>query len=231
MGGLIMIRILLADDHEIVRSGIKLLIENEPDMQVISETSSGADAVREAVEKKPDIVIMDLNMPDKNGFIATKQIKEQLATEETKVIILTMHDEREYISRAIKSGISGYVLKSHDVSDLIEAIRIVNSGQAFLDPNATKELIHEYVELTDMKKRHPQLSGREQEIISYLAKGYTNKEVSEKLYLSVKTIESHRANIMRKLNVSARHELVEYAIANDLLILDSHPSKKLEKIK
>ncbi|HLS20082.1 MAG TPA: response regulator transcription factor [Bacillota bacterium] len=207
-----MIKILLADDHAIVRSGIKLLINSQSDMQVVSESADGAETVRKALEKKPDIVIMDLNMPEKNGLIATKQIKEE-SNENIKIIILTMHDEKEYISRALQAGASGFVLKSHNVNDLIEAIRTVHRGEAFLDPNATKILIHDYVKLSHTNDHQQQpLTGREQEVLSYLAMGFTNKEVADKLFVSVKTIESHRANIMKKLEISTRHELVEYAI-------------------
>lgn len=216
-----MIKVLLADDHAIVRSGIKLLINSQSDMQVVSEAADGTEAVQKALEDKPDIVIMDLNMPEKNGLIATQQIKEQIKDDKLRVIILTMHDEKQYVSRALQAGASGFVLKSHNVNELIEAIRTVYRGEAFLDPNATKMLIHDYVKLS--KSNEPQqepLTGREQEVLSYLARGYTNKEVAEKLYVSVKTIESHRANIMRKLQITTRHELVDYAIHHGLFDLN-----------
>lgn len=216
-----MIKVLLADDHVIVRSGIKLLINSQSDMQVISEAADGTEAVQNALEEKPDIVIMDLNMPGKNGLIATQQIKEQIQDDDMKIIVLTMHDEKQYVSRAIQAGASGFVLKSHNVNDLIKAIRTVYRGEAFLDPNATKMLMHDYVKLTKSKdQQEEQLTGREQEVLSYLARGYTNKEVAEKLYVSIKTIESHRANIMRKLNISSRHELVDYAIRQGILDLN-----------
>lgn len=218
LGGQQMIKILLADDHAIVRSGIKLLINSQPDMQVVGETADGVETVIKALEIKPDIVIMDLNMPEKNGLIATKQIKEQ--NDAIKVIALTMHDEQAYISRVLQAGASGFVLKSHNVNDLIEAIRTVDQGEAFLDPNATKVLIHNYVSLShNNEQQEKPLTGREQEILSYLAQGYTNREVAKKLYVSVKTIEAHRANIMKKLQISTRHELVEYAVHEGLFDL------------
>src|SRR5690625_2263466 len=142
-----MIKILLADDHAIVRAGIKLLIDSQSDMQVVSEASNGEEAVRKTLEKKPDIVIMDLNMPGKNGFIATKQIKEQLDNGDVKVIILTMHDEKDYISRSLQAGASGFVLKNHNVHDLIEAIRTVYNGSAFLDTKYTIDFILDIVVL------------------------------------------------------------------------------------
>ncbi|HLR75943.1 MAG TPA: response regulator transcription factor [Virgibacillus sp.] len=211
-----MISILLVDDHAIVRAGIKLLINSEPDMNVLYEAENGEEAVTKALTECPDVVIMDLNMPRKNGLIATQQIKE--ANSDIKVIVLTMHEEREYISRALQAGASGYLLKSHQAGDLIKAIRTVHRGEAFLDPDATKVLIQDYVNISNaMDQQSQKLTGREQEVLSYLAKGYTNREVAELLYVSIKTIESHRSKIMEKLNIKTRHELVKYAIKEGFL--------------
>lgn len=213
-----MISILLADDHSIVRSGIKLLINSQSDMNVLYEAKDGEEAVIKALKERPDVVIMDLNMPKKNGLVATKQINESAS--EIKILILTMHDDKEYIFRVLEAGASGYLLKSHHEDELIEAIRTVNRGEAFLYPDATKMLIEDYVEKSRLSGKMPhQLTGREQEVLSYLAKGYTNREVAELLYVSIKTIESHRAKIMEKLNIKTRHELVEYAIKEGFLDL------------
>jgi len=208
------IKILLADDHSIVRTGLKLLINEHPDMEVISEAKDGEEAVHKAIELEPNVVIMDLKMPKKNGLLATKQINE--ANNDIKIIVLTMYDEKEYIFRVLQAGASSFLLKSHHEDDLIKAIRAVSEGEAYLYPNATKLLLNDYIKKSN-KERIQKLTGREQEVLSYLAKGYTNREVSEKLFLSIKTIESHRSNIMKKLNLQTRHELVKYAIKNGFL--------------
>lgn len=217
MGGYSMISVLLADDHCIVRSGIKLLINSQPDMRVICEAEDGEEAVNLAIEKKPDIVIMDLNMPKRNGLIATKQITE--VNNDIKIIILTMHDEKEYISRVLQAGASSYLLKSDDESDLIKAIRSVNRGEAYLYPGATKILLDTYQQAiySPDNLKHVKLTAREEEVLSFIAKGYTNREISERLFVSIKTIESHRSKLMEKLKLKTRSDLVEYAVKNGFM--------------
>lgn len=212
-----MITVLLIDDHQIVRSGIKLLINSEPDMEVLYEADNGEEGVQLALKKNPDVVIMDLNMPKKNGFLAMKQINE--SNSDIKLIVLTMHEDKEYIFRALEAGASSYILKSHQENTLIEAIRTVYKGEAYLYPSATKLLLEEYMKKANQKSenRIDKLTAREQEVLSFLALGYTNREVAERLILSVKTIESHRSNIMGKLNLKTRSDLVKYAIKNGLL--------------
>lgn len=212
-----MISVLLADDHAIVRTGLKLMIDNQPDMKVIEEAVDGEEAVQKALDCKPDIVIMDLNMPKKSGLIATNQINE--ANSNIKIIVLTMHEDKEYLFRVLQAGASSYLLKSHDESDLIEAIRTVYQGEAYLYPNATKLLLEDYLKKTNISNEGnlQKLTGREQEVLSYLAKGYSNREVGEKLFVSVKTIESHKSKIMEKLNLKTRPDLVKYALNNGLL--------------
>src|SRR5690625_3755851 len=215
-GGVALISILLADDHCIVRTGIKYLINSNQDMKVVGEARDGEEAVQKALKIKPDIVIMDLSMPKKNGMLALKQISE--SNSEIKIIVLTMHEEKEYIFRVLQAGASSYLLKSHQENHLIDAIRVVNRGEAYLYTNDTKILLEDYLNRTNrMVTKIRELTGREQEVLSYLAKGYTNKEVAESLFLSTKTIESHRANIMEKLNFKTRRELVDYAIRNGFL--------------
>jgi len=212
-----MISVLLADDHRIVRSGIKLLINEQPDMRVDYEAEDGDEAVQIALKKKPDVIIMDLNMPKKNGLIAMKQINEK--NEDIKIIALTMHEDKEYIFRALQAGASSYLLKSYQENDLIEAIRTVHKGDAYLYPKATKMLLKDYLQKESQHTQRSirQLTAREQEVLSFIALGYTNREVAEKLYLSVKTIESHRANIMGKLNLKTRSDLVQYALNHGYL--------------
>ncbi|MFS0574563.1 response regulator transcription factor [Sporosarcina sp. 179-K 3D1 HS] len=212
-----MISVLVVDDHAIVRSGIKLMIESQSDMKVIGEAEDGEEAVQKALEMVPDIVIMDLNMPKKNGMVATKQITE--ANDQIKVIVLTMHDDKEYIFRALQAGATSYLLKSHHENDLIEAIRTVSKGEAYLYPNATKFLLEDYIRKSSATHDDNlmKLSGREQEVLTYLAKGYTNREAAEQLFVSIKTIESHRSKIMEKLDLKTRPALVEYAAKNGFL--------------
>lgn len=212
-----MISVLLADDHAIVRSGIKLLINSQPDMEVLCEAEDGIEAVTLALEKKPDVVIMDLKMPKRNGLLAIKKINE--ANSDIKIIALTMHEEKAYIFRAIQAGASGYLLKSHHENDLIKAIRTVYHGNAFLYPGATKFLLEDYLKKASSSDEDyfEDLTGREQEVLSFIAKGYTNQEVAEQLHLSIKTIEAHRSNIMDKLHISTRRELVQYAMNHGFL--------------
>ncbi|MHA6250417.1 response regulator transcription factor [Oceanobacillus sp. CAU 1775] len=202
-----MITVLLAEDHAIVRSGVKLLINNQPDMKVLSEAVDGEEAVQLALTTKPDIVIMDLNMPKLNGFEAMKRIKE--ANCANQIIVLTMHEDRAYIFRALQAGASSYILKSHEENDLIEAIRAVNRGEAYLYPEATKFVLEDYL---NKEKEFVKLTDREDEVLSYLVMGYTNREVAEQLFLSVKTVEAHRSSIMGKLNLKTRSDLVKYAL-------------------
>ncbi|MCH7322920.1 response regulator transcription factor [Solibacillus sp. MA9] len=214
-----MISVLLADDHAIVRSGIKHMINSQTDMKVIDEAENGEEAVHKALEKKPDVIIMDLNMPKKSGLIATKQINE--ANNKVKIIVLTMHEGKEYLFHALQAGASSYLLKSYHEYDLLEAIRTVYRGEAYLYPNATKLLLEEYMKKSiDNESNLQKLTGREQEVLSYLAKGYTNREIGEILFLSIKTIESHRSKIMDKLQLKTRPDLVEFAVKNGYLDFD-----------
>lgn len=213
------IRIIIADDHAIVRSGLEMMVNMQEDMEVIDTASDGNEAFQKTVLHKPDIVIMDLNMSvGENGLTSTRKIKE--AVPEIKVLILTMHDDREYIFRGLQAGASGYILKSAEDMDLINAIRTVEKGEAYLYPKAQKLLIEDYMErlingsTVDIIKL---LSTREQEVLEYIAKGYTNKEIAEILYLSVKTIETHKSKIMEKLQLRTRPELVKYALKQGLL--------------
>lgn len=211
-----MISILLADEHAIVRTGLKLLINNQKDMKVCWEADNGEEAVRLALEKQPDIVILDLSMPKMNGLVALRKIHD--ANRGIKIIVLTMHEEKEYIFRVLQAGASSYLLKSHQEDDLIEAIRTVYQGGAYLYPKVTKLLLEDYKDKLNTKtEKMSRLTAREQEVLSYIAKGYTNREIAEELFLSVKTIESHRARIMEKLNLRTRQEMVKFALEYGLL--------------
>lgn len=214
-----MIKLAVVDDHAVVRSGLMMLLNAKDDMEVIGEASEGNEAVEMAMQLRPDVILMDLNMPHgKDGLTATKEIKQQLP--ETAVLILTMHDDEQYLFQAIHAGASGYILKSAPHHELMTAIRTVAAGDAYLYPTATKRLMGEYLDQLQngsIKDRTEQLSEREKEIVSLVAKGYSNKEIAEQLIISVKTVETHKSHVMEKLGFKTRPELVKYAMKKGLL--------------
>jgi two-component system response regulator NreC len=213
------IRLLIADDHAIVRSGLSMLINSQPDMEVIGTAADGREAVDKSLELRPDIVLMDLSMPPgENGLSATSRLKELAPS--IDILVLTMHDDEEYLFRVLQAGASGYILKSAPDLDLLNAIRTVHSGAAYLHPTATKSLITEFLQRVEKGQdvEHFQvLTDREQEILQLIAKGYSNKEIAEKLVVSVKTVETHKSKIMEKLHMKTRPELVRYALKKGLL--------------
>jgi two-component system, NarL family, response regulator NreC len=218
IGGYIVIKILLVDDHAVVRMGLKVLLNAVTDMEVIGEASEGNEGIEKALETKPDVILMDLSMPHgKDGLTASGELKKQLP--ETAILILTMHDDEEYLFRAIQAGASGCVLKSAPHQELIEAIRSVCNGNAYLHPAAQKRLMDEYLGSikADGTDTYQLLSDREKEVLTLIAKGYSNKEIGEQLIISVKTVETHKSNLMDKLQMKTRPELVAYALKKGLL--------------
>ncbi len=218
-----MIRIMLVDDHIVVRTGLRMLLEGQPNLTVVADAADGDEAVRAALQCKPDVVLMDLSMPHgKDGLTATAELKKLLP--DTNVLILTMHDDEEYLFRSIQAGASGYVLKSAPHEELLTAIESVSSGNAYLYPTATKRLMNEYMERVkhggDGSDSYETLSDREKEILSWIAKGYSNKEIAENLIISVKTVETHKAHLMEKLGLRTRPDLVKYALKKGLLNFD-----------
>lgn len=212
------IKVLIADDHAVVRSGLTMLINTQDDMKVVATASNGREAYDKTLEFKPDVVIMDLNMgPGENGYSTTMRLKKTVP--EVEVLILTMHDDREYLYKVLKAGASGYILKNAEEMDVMTAIRTVYHGEAYLYPQATKALIQEFLKRVDSEDNpaYQELTSREQEILVMIAKGYSNKEIGELLYISVKTVEMHKAHIMEKLQLRTRHELVSYAHSRGLL--------------
>ncbi|RXT07090.1 response regulator transcription factor [Ammoniphilus sp. CFH 90114] len=212
------IRVLIADDHHVVRSGLSMLIGSQDDMEVIGTASDGIDAYHKALELKPDVIIMDVNMPGENGLSATTKIKAMAP--EIEILILTMHDNKEYLFHMLKAGASGYLLKNAHDSDLMNAIRTVHSGAAYLYPSAAKILIEEFVTKVERGAETDQydlLTEREKEILPLITLGYSYKEISEKLYVSVKTVESYKMKIMEKLQLKTRPELINYALKKGLL--------------
>ncbi|MCI0388389.1 MAG: response regulator transcription factor [Acidobacteria bacterium] len=207
-----MIRILLADDHNVVRKGLRRTIEEHNEWEVCGETSNGREAVALALELKPDIVVLDLTMPDLNGIEATRQIKKILP--QTEILIFTMHESEEMIHRALEAGARGFILKSDDELELVEAIKVISRHRPFFTAAASEALLDNFLR-TSVKESV--LTDREREVVQLLAEGKANKEVAVALDISVKTAETHRAAIMRKLEIDSLAELVRYAIRNHLI--------------
>lgn len=213
-----MIKILLCDDHAVVRMGLKMLLNNHSDIEVIGEASEGNEGIQKSLELKPNVVVMDLSMPHgKDGLSATTELKKLLP--ETAILILTMHDDEEYLFRAIQAGASGCILKSAPHDELLSAIRSVAAGNAYLHPSATKRLMEEYIgnARNGNIDTFNLLSDREKEVLTLIAKGFSNKEIAEQLVISVKTVETHKGNLMEKLQMKTRPELVEIALKKGLL--------------
>lgn len=213
-----MIKILLVDDHAVVRMGLKMLLNTNPELEVIGEASEGNEGIKKAWKLKPDVVVMDLSMPHgKDGLSATVELKKLMP--EVNILILTMHDDEEYLFRAIQAGASGCMLKSAPHDELMSAIESVAIGEAYLHPAATKRLMEEYLGSMkqDSSDTYNLLSDREKEVLTLIAKGYANKEIAEQLVISVRTVETHKGNLMEKLQMKTRPELVEYAVKKGLL--------------
>jgi two-component system response regulator NreC len=212
------IRILLADDHTILRAGLKMMLNAQPDMEIVGEAQDGRQSMQEAQRLQPDIILMDITMPDMNGIEATKQIKKLLP--EIKILILTMHEHDEYIFQALRAGASGYMLKEAADTELISAIHIIQSGQFYLSPTAQSVMVGDYLQRLrtgEDKDSYSSLTEREREILKLVAEGYTNNQIAEQLVISPKTVDTHRTHIMDKLNLHSRAELVKYAMRRGLL--------------
>lgn len=207
-----MLRIFLADDHIVMREGLKSLVNAQSDMNVIGEADNGRTALLKAKELNPDIVVMDISMPEMNGIQATERLKH--ACQNIKVLILTAHDDTGYLRQLLEAGASGYVLKRVAAEELINAIRVVVAGGVYLDPTLAGKVVSGYVG-TRRLRGAPQcnkLSERETEVLRLVAWGYTNKEIASYLNLSVKTVETHKGNLMEKLDLKSRVEMVRYAL-------------------
>jgi two-component system, NarL family, response regulator NreC len=211
------VRILLADDHTILRDGIRALLDDEPDMVVVGEAEDGRTAVRLACQLKPDVVIMDIAMPLLNGLEATRQIKHDCP--QVKVLILTMHENEEYIRQVLASGAMGYILKDAAARELLDAIHTVQRGEAVLSPAITRLVIENYLRWGDLQKDNPSngLSPREREVLQLIAEGYSNKQIAEILCISIKTVQAHRMRLMSKLDLHDRADLIKYAIQRKII--------------
>jgi DNA-binding NarL/FixJ family response regulator len=207
------VRILIADDHGIVRSGLRMLLEQQEDIEVVAEASDGVAARDAAIRERPDLAILDVKMPKLTGLQATREIREQAP--DVSVLILSMYDDERYLFEALKAGASGYVLKAQADVDLLRAVRAVERGEPFLTPEAQQALIKDV--LGHGATHTDELTPREQEVVKLVAEAHTNKEIAEILELSEKTVENHRSNAMRKLGMRDRVELVRYAIRRGLI--------------
>ena len=211
------IRIILVDDHTILRDGIRALLENEPDMVVIGAAEDGRTAVNLTRQLLPDVVLMDIAMPLLNGLEATRQIIHDYP--KVKVLILSMYDNEEYIRNSLANGAMGYILKDASAAELLDAIRAVNRGETILSPAVTRLVVENYLRWGDLKKDNNKdgLSPREREVLQLIAEGYSNKQIAEILCISIKTVQAHRLNLMSKLGLHDRADLIKYAIQRKII--------------
>ena len=212
------IKVLLCDDHTLFREGIKAILEDETSIEIVGEAADGRQAVAKALELRPDVVLMDIAMPELSGFDATRRIVQANAM--AKVLILTMYEEEEVINRCLSAGASGYVLKDAPRAHLIHAIDVVNKGGQYMSARALKKVVQRYVKgAKGAATGYERLSDREREVLQLLADGLALKEIATKLVLSVKTVDAHKTNLMRKLDLHDRSELIKYAIQRKLIRL------------
>jgi two-component system, NarL family, response regulator NreC len=206
------VRVLIADDHQTVREGMRLLVAREPDMEVVGEVADGREALRLASELRPDVVLMDVSMPGMDGLQATRALQETCP--QVRVLALTRHADYGFMTEMLRAGAKGYVLKQSSSADLARAVRAVAAGQNYIDPAVTGMLVDDYTGRQSAGAGAPkeELSGREEEALRLIALGYSNKEIAARFSVSVKTVEAHKANAMRKLGLGGRSDIVSYAI-------------------
>ncbi len=210
------ISVVLADDHVLMRKGLKKILEMEDDIEVIGEASDGIEAIDVVKDKKPDVLLLDINMPRLNGIEVTSELKKQ--KQKTKIIILTIYDDREYLLELIKIGVSGYILKDIEPEGLMEAVRSVSRGEVYIQPTLTRALVAEYKRLTRpvVGAKRP-ITAREKEVMAYIAEGLSNIEISAKLGISEKTVKNHVSSILKKLDLMDRTQIAIFALKNKLV--------------
>jgi DNA-binding NarL/FixJ family response regulator len=211
------IRVLLVDDHAILREGIKALLEKQDNIEVVAEAADGREAISRVAQFRPDVVVLDISMPMMDGLESTRQMKRD--NPDIKVLVLTMHDNEEYFFQLLRAGASGYVTKKSVSRELVSAIEAVYRGESFFCPSMAKFLLSDFLRLDKVVENTSQeeLTPREREIVKLIAEGYTNQQIADLLHRSVKTIESHRSNILRKLGIHDSIELVKYAVRKKLI--------------
>ena len=215
------IRLLLADDHAVVRSGLRMLLEAQPDMTIIGEAETGQEAIRRVAELSPDVVLMDIEMPGMNGIEATRRIKADAPA--AAVLALTMYEDDQYFFEMLRAGASGYVPKRAAPDELVSAIRAVSRGEVFLYPSLAGRLVQDYLRRGPAGEEEPpgdELTPREQEVLTLIAEGLSNNEIADRLVISAKTVDRHRENLMRKLKLHNRVDLVKYALRKGLIGLE-----------
>lgn len=211
-------RILLVDDHAVVRSGLRMLLENEKDIEIIGEASSAKEAIEAATILKPNVILMDIGLPDLSGIDATREIKKRAP--EASIVALTIHEDEEYFFKMLEAGATGYVPKRAAPDELLTAIRAAATGQVYLYPSLAKLLVRDFLSggrPSSDAQPDSDITDREQEVLTYLAEGANNEEIATALVISPKTVARHRENIMRKLNLHSRSELVRYAIRKGII--------------
>ena len=211
------IRLLLVDDHAVVRSGLKMMLENEADAEIVGEASSAGEAIEAVMRLKPNVILMDIGLPDLSGIDATREIKRRVP--EVAIVALTIHEDEEYFFKMLEAGASGYVPKRAAPEELLTAIRAAASGQVYLYPSLAKLLVRDFLDggRAPSAESASDLTEREQEVLTFLAEGASNEEIAASLVISPKTVARHRENIMRKLNLHSRAELVRYAIRKGII--------------
>lgn len=212
------IRLLLVDDHAVVRVGLRMLLEGEPDMEIVGEAASASEAINLVAQLKPEVVLMDIGLPDLSGIDATREIKRVYP--ETAIVALTIHEDEEYFFKMLEAGASGYVPKRAAPEELITAIHAAADGEVYLYPSLAKLLVQDFLGQLPTSQEHSALDGltsREEEVLGLLAEGATNPEIAEKLSISPKTVARHRENIMAKLNLHTKTDLVKYAIRKGII--------------
>jgi two-component system response regulator NreC len=214
------IRLLLADDHAVVRSGLRMLLQAQPDMVIVGEAETGQEAIRRVAELSPDVVLMDIEMPGMNGIEATRRIKADAPA--AAVLALTMYEDDQYFFEMLRAGASGYVPKRAAPDELVSAIRAVSRGEVFLYPSLAGRLVQDYLRRGPAGEEPPsdELTPREQEVLTLIAEGFSNNEIADRLVISAKTVDRHRENLMRKLKLHNRVDLVKYALRKGLIGLE-----------
>jgi DNA-binding NarL/FixJ family response regulator len=215
------IRILLADDHQVVREGFRALLEAEADFDIVAETGDGLDAVRLAEQHKPQVLVVDLMMPGLNGLEVARQITQRLPR--TRIVVLSMHANEAYVLEALKNGASAYVLKDASAAELVRAVREANAGRRYLSPPLSEPAIDSYIQrarTSDSLDLYDTLTNREREVLHLAAEGHTNAEIAGRLFISPRTVETHRANVMHKLGLRSQTELVRYALQRGILPME-----------